>query len=1013
MSNLLGQPFEPWVTKQIDVRQKSLGKYSTAQIQSNLVKTPFIRLASSVDLTFDFESGGKLKNGVPQKLIDSGLDVSNFDGVELAKKSILYGGVVSMTGENNNVAPNSGLNNSSSPFNGAYGWGGIEERGYVPMPGITDVSVQYQNNGALTKTTINIKCFSKRQFQIIDVLYLRPGYSLLLEFGHSTYLNNDGKYDSFENFSSEPLRTLFNPKDKTQYDIYKEIKKSKEEYDGNYEAIYGKITTFKWSFNSDGSYNCQLTLTGMGDVIESLKMNISVEDEIEGEEKNAGEESDDPPLISNKNKSELNKILFNIFQTIEGDKTDFGDITLQNYPNPTKKFKKEELIFKNSLFTVGDVDTVGWGSDNQSPQVYITFGSLLSMIQSKILLHDNSRGVDTSIPLFRFDMDFNDLKNDENYILRIPGGFSADPRICLIPYTNTSPPIPNLELPQFDFNEILSKSSFWNVDGEPYVGRLAGVFVNFYYITKVLDELPLDEENNANLMDFLKDLIKGITQSLGGVNKITITVTEDGLIKFIEEIPQRLKKVEDEIEYARFKTFGVEPGVEGSFLTSLDLNAEIPSSFTATIAIGSQSNGNQKSGNATAFSNYNAGLKDRIIPEKVLSTNDNESTTEDEDKKQEVTIESNFKKIIKIGSSLRSPFGAIYNAKNWFPENIDTLSNLNTTHASLILGRLTQPDSKGEQQLQSPFFLPFNFSLEMEGLSGMKLYQKFKISEEILPPSYEKGGVDIQIKGINHTVNNSGWKTKLDTQSVPAAKLSEIPTSYPLNTSEGGGGSSSTSTGNISPPPPSNPPADEIQRITLRRLADDGEQTYGIMTVFDSSGKVLYALPTVELPWKGNQNSISCIPPNDTYRVKSHSSGKYGKCFWVIGNGKGGFEFDKLFGNGYVRSSVLIHKSPIAPGWLQGCIGPGLKFNKTQDMKDKFGGSNTNPLGTGDFYLNPSKEQSQQAVDKLIGTLYSEGSFLMQIKNLNGVGEGQLPKNLNDPAVQTYVNSSDLYKKLF
>ena len=79
----------------------------------------------------------------------------------------------------------------------------------------------------------------------------------------------------------------------------------------------------------------------------------------------------------------------------------------------------------------------------------------------------------------------------------------------------------------------------------------------------------------------------------------------------------------------------------------------------------------------------------------------------------------------------------------------------------------------------------------------MKLYQKFKISEEILPPSYEKGGVDIQIKGINHTVNNSGWKTKLDTQSVPAAKLSPVATSYPLNAysgtvSSGGGGGGGT-----------------------------------------------------------------------------------------------------------------------------------------------------------------------------------------------------------------------------
>ena len=59
------------------------------------------------------------------------------------------------------------------------------------MPGITNADVQYLSNGALTKTTINIKCFSKRQFQLIDVLYLRPGYTLLLEFGHSVYLDNE------------------------------------------------------------------------------------------------------------------------------------------------------------------------------------------------------------------------------------------------------------------------------------------------------------------------------------------------------------------------------------------------------------------------------------------------------------------------------------------------------------------------------------------------------------------------------------------------------------------------------------------------------------------------------------------------------------------------------------------------------------------------------------------------------------------------------------------------------
>ena len=70
-------------------------------------------------------------------------------------------------------------------FSGAYGWGDIGERGLVPMPGITGIQTKYYNNGALSEATINIRCYSKLQFAIIDTLYLRPGYTLLLEFGNS------------------------------------------------------------------------------------------------------------------------------------------------------------------------------------------------------------------------------------------------------------------------------------------------------------------------------------------------------------------------------------------------------------------------------------------------------------------------------------------------------------------------------------------------------------------------------------------------------------------------------------------------------------------------------------------------------------------------------------------------------------------------------------------------------------------------------------------------------------
>jgi hypothetical protein len=178
----------------------------------------------------------------------------------------------------------------------------------------------------------------------------------------------------------------------------------------------------------------------------------------------------------------------------------------------------------------------------------------------------------------------------------------------------------------------------------------------------------------------------------------------------------------------------------------------------------------------------------------------------------------------------------------------------------------------------------------------------------------------------------------------------------------------------LPPPPPLLSPNEELLRLRLTRIMDDGTQTLGIMDVLDTDEQsVLYSLATVELPYLDNQNKISCIP-TDMYRVKSYSSWKYGRCFWLIGNSKGEYKYNRIEGNGYTRSTILIHASAKATKDLQGCIGPGLKFN---DQNFQIG----KQKGTGMFYMTPSREQSQQALNKLLNTLYSIGSFKMQIIN--------------------------------
>lgn len=66
---------------------------------------------------------------------------------------------------------------------------------------------------------------------------------------------------------------------------------------------------------------------------------------------------------------------------------------------------------------------------------------------------------------------------------------------------------------------------------------------------------------------------------------------------------------------------------------------------------------------------------------------------------------------------------------------------------------------------------------------------------------------------------------------------------------------------------------------------------------------------SLELPWKKNQRRISCIPEG-TYRVKSHTSPKFGKTFWV----------QDVPG----RSEILFHVGNFTYDLL-GCIAPGMK----------------------------------------------------------------------------------------
>lgn len=782
--NILANPFEPWVTEQIVARQQVLGKSSN--IPPNILKyysnkTSFLRLASSVNLTNNGpEIDGKsstLENSVLKKLINNGIPENLISGDTLAKNFILYGGAVSSNDEGFNGL-NAGLNLKNELFKGGYGWGGIEDRGYVPMPGITGANVQYYNNGALAKTTIDIKCFSKKQFQLIDVLYMRPGYTLLLEFGWTLYLDKNLNLNEFDSFYTKPLRTLLKPESTDdQYSIYAKIKEERKDRYGNYEAVYGKISNFSWRFNPNGSYDCQISLISMGDVIESLKINTAppVKSILTGlfapatnvvsTSQTTPQDPSAPPLIANANKTILNRHLYDLYQKYKSNQgINSFDYELDDYPDPSNNFTSKKLTINKGIIAISGT-TNNTDEENQSPQVYMTLGSLLAFIEAKLLLYNNKNG--NKIPITRFNVNFTNLDEDKNYITKFPGQFSSDPNICLVPVTYSNLPdkdIPLSNIITSPLNKVLLDGARWHKG--TYLGRLMNIYININFISKILVESPQSDDNSISLLDFIDTLFNSTTRSLGAINRIRIQNNQDNLITFIEEIPQRFNPGDEDIpekSYARFNVFGVKPDTEGSFIRSINLGGEISNDFSTMISIGSQANANQLSEDATAFSKYNAGLEDRIVKEKhSYYPIKNES-----EQNQQKNIEEHFR--TNVNPSENSLLVNIYNKLQFTSENIDALVSHNTQYSKLVVGELVKLN-----QIQSPFFLPFKLSLEMDGLSGMILYQKFLITDDVLPPSYEKDQVELQLIGINHTVNPHKWTTSIDALSVPADPLADI-----------------------------------------------------------------------------------------------------------------------------------------------------------------------------------------------------------------------------------------------
>ena len=264
MANIIGENLDPYVIEQINNRQDIQGSgvngyRSEQQISYLNTRNAWIKLASGVSVENPALSNLGLKG------ISSGMD--------LAKNYVLFGGSSALASSGETLIQREKF------VEGNFNVYENSEYGLVPMPGIISANIQTLNRGSIKKATVKLRANNKKQFDIIDVLYLRLGYTVLLEWGNDKFISGTTVKRVGATLVEDSKRFFSSAyeNNKSYRDILGPINYYKDKYEGNYDALLGKISNFNWSFNPDGSYDIEITLISMGDVIESLKLNLSTD----------------------------------------------------------------------------------------------------------------------------------------------------------------------------------------------------------------------------------------------------------------------------------------------------------------------------------------------------------------------------------------------------------------------------------------------------------------------------------------------------------------------------------------------------------------------------------------------------------------------------------------------------------------------------------------------------------------------------------------------------------------
>jgi hypothetical protein len=776
--NLVGNPIEDAVIQQINMRARMqssdvVGAQSEQQVAFKSRKNAFVKLSSFIQVT----------NESLAKVLGDG-------GIELARKWTLFNGVNVGNGHDYNLLGLKG-----------YGQGGTSELGYRPMPGITGATITPAGQGgSIRRATVNFKCHNLQQLNIIDILYFRLGFSMLLEWGHNNYVDNKGNLQ-IQNYPID----LF-PKDEnlSKEKIIQELAQKRKSSLGNYDGMLGVVTNYNWSLSGDGGYECSINLSGIGSIIESLKINSSeaspsVVVSTEEESKAKSEVTPSQQNANNVSSALAKTLMLWKAQAIKSKDKEIDAYIgyafksgLNLWRNPTDEFKKgfNSSYMEGLKENVPEVDFKKLGTifystlkstdDEKSEFVYMPLGLLLAYLNNSCTAYNE----DTAGKVPFVYIDFNP---ETNFCFTMPQQFSIDPTVCLIENRSTDETIDSLftirgvkpESITKKFTAAQNRLSIKIIRSRDRLGdyidysdergprgKIMNILVNIDHVLTLLEESK-DGKENVYLSPFLTSLMDNIGNALGAVNVFRVGYDDESNVVRIYD--EQLVANKD-TDFPTIPVFGV-----NSIARKMTLQTEASTNIGSMIAINAMAGERTpipENKDVSAYAYINSRVKDRLTGPRDQSPNKN-SQGESEDIAGLTSLADIFNAHL-INIYYRGKFDklAIANCLNYYMQSMNALKSINKGKEGDLY--------RSEDSSVARGFLPLKLTLELDGISNIRKYQGFLIPANRLPGQYKEDETTVNVgfivSDLTHVIQGQNWILNLGGQMVikPGAKTKTL-----------------------------------------------------------------------------------------------------------------------------------------------------------------------------------------------------------------------------------------------